>query len=97
MPAIHATTQPPSSKRALAAAWLVQVGEDLRAIGLVVETCRRRLLTEKTVPSAEKPVRWETTNARAELMKMIPAYNFDQIISVQAGCTQAAQDRALRT
>jgi plasmid stabilization system protein ParE len=44
--ALNATTQLPPSERALATALLAQIGEDIRAIGHVAATCRRRVLAE---------------------------------------------------
>ncbi len=54
--ALDTTTQLPPSKRSLATAALAQIGEDLRAIGQVAATCRRRVFAEEAVPSAEKLV-----------------------------------------
>ena len=54
--ALDATTQLPPSKRTLAIALLAQIEEDIRAIGQVTHTCRRRVFAQETVPSAEKLV-----------------------------------------
>ena len=54
--ALDATTQLPPSERTLAATVLTQIGEDIRAIGQVTQTCRRRVFAQETVPSAEKLV-----------------------------------------